>query len=71
MFNFNETIDRRLSTCEKRDTVETSYDEKDLLPLWVAHKDVKVHQPILDSLSQVIEQRILGYAIPPNEQKQA
>ena len=55
----------------KWDTVETSYHEKDLLPLWVADMDFKVHQPILDALSQVIEQGILGYAVAPNELYQA
>ena len=39
MFNFNETIDRRHTNCVKWDTVETSYHEKDLLPLWVADMD--------------------------------
>ncbi|NSR18780.1 pyridoxal phosphate-dependent aminotransferase [Enterococcus faecalis] len=71
MFNFNETIDRRHTNCVKWDTVETSYHEKDLLPLWVADMDFKVHQPILDALSQVIEQGILGYAVAPNELYQA
>ena len=33
--------------------------------------DFKVHQPILDALSQVIEQGILGYAVTPNELYQA
>lgn len=33
--------------------------------------DFKVHQPILDALSQVIEQGILGYAVAPNELYQA
>ncbi|EGO6011291.1 aminotransferase class I/II-fold pyridoxal phosphate-dependent enzyme [Enterococcus faecalis] len=71
MFNFNETIDRRHTNCVKWDTVETSYHEKDLLPLWVADMDFKVHQPILDALSQVIEQGILGYAVAPNDLYQA
>ena len=54
MFNFNETIDRRHTNCVKWDTVETSYHEKDLLHLWVADMDFKVHQHILDALSKVI-----------------
>ncbi|MDK6343485.1 aminotransferase class I/II-fold pyridoxal phosphate-dependent enzyme, partial [Escherichia coli] len=61
----------RHTNCVKWDTVEASYHEKDLLPLWVADMDFKVHQPILDALSQVIEQGILGYAVAPNELYQA
>ncbi len=42
------------------------YKEDDLLPLWVADMDFKVHQPILDAMSEYIAQGILGYAVTPD-----
>jgi len=66
MSKFDDVIDRRHTNCIKWDTIEDTYDEKELLPLWVADMDFKAHQPILDALSEVLKQGVLGYTKVPN-----
>ncbi|MBL1224700.1 MalY/PatB family protein [Enterococcus sp. BWR-S5] len=66
MGNFDHVYNRKQTNCVKWDAVEQMYKEDDLLPLWVADMDFKVHQPILDAMSEYIAQGILGYAVTPD-----
>ena len=66
MEQFQE-IDRYHTNSVKWDTIEQTYREKDLLPLWVADMDFKAHQPILDAMGQVLKQGVLGYTIESPE----
>lgn len=66
MVNFDHVYDRKETNSVKWDAVQQMYKENDLLPLWVADMDFKVHQPILDAMSEYIAQGILGYSIIPD-----
>lgn len=66
MVNFDQVYSRKGTNSVKWDAVQQMYKEDDLLPLWVADMDFKVHQPILDAMSECISQGILGYAITPD-----
>ena len=63
-YNFDEVIDRASTNSKKwnSEIYKTIYNgNNDLLPLWVADMDFKVAQPILDSMSKIIEHGVLGY----------
>lgn len=63
-YNFDEVIDRASTNSKKwnSEIYKTIYNgNSDLLPLWVADMDFKVAQPILDSMSKIIEHGVLGY----------
>ncbi|MBP1048500.1 pyridoxal phosphate-dependent aminotransferase [Enterococcus sp. BWM-S5] len=66
MSNFDHVYNRKETNSVKWDAVQQMYKESDLLPLWVADMDFKVHQPILDAMSEYIAQGILGYATTPD-----
>ncbi|MBL1228954.1 pyridoxal phosphate-dependent aminotransferase [Enterococcus sp. BWB1-3] len=61
MVNFDHVYERKGTNSVKWDAVNKMYKEDDLLPLWVADMDFKVHQPILDAMISYINQGILGY----------
>lgn len=66
MVNFDHVYNRKETNSVKWDAVQQMYKEDDLLPLWVADMDFKAHQPILDAMSDYINQGILGYAVTPD-----
>ena len=69
-YNFDEVIERQ-NTLSKKWNPEiykgTFNNKTDLLPLWVADMDFKVAQPILDSLSEIINHGVLGYTAPDDK----
>lgn len=60
-YNFDEVIDRRNTDCVKWDSIQDTYNDKDLLPMWVADMDFKAPQNVLEAISQRVEHGILGY----------
>lgn len=66
MGNFDHVYNRKETNSVKWDAVQQMYKENDLLPLWVADMDFRVHQPILDAMSEYITEGILGYSIIPD-----
>lgn len=66
MVNFDELIDRYDTNCVKWDTINETYGESDLLPLWVADMDFKANPPVIDALTSVLKQGILGYYSIPD-----
>lgn len=66
MVNFDHVYDRKGTNSVKWDAINKMYNEDDLLPLWVADMDFRVHQPILDAMSEYINQGILGYTTFPD-----
>ncbi|PNK60781.1 MalY/PatB family protein [Psychrobacter sp. FDAARGOS_221] len=54
-YNFDDIIDRR-----NTGSIKWHYED-DTIPLWVADMDFKAAQPILDSISKVVEHGVLGY----------
>lgn len=57
MFNFDEVIDRRTSSCEKWD----KYKGQDVIPAWVADMDFKSPPCVIDALEQRVREGVFGY----------
>jgi len=73
-YNFDEIINRANTNSKKwnPDIYKATYNgHNDLLPLWVADMDFRVAQPILDSMSKIIEHGVLGYTGVDEEYYQA
>mgnify|MGYP005983157387 CR=1 FL=1 len=66
MVNFDQQYNRKETNSVKWDAIQEMYQQDDLLPLWVADMDFRVHQPVLDAMTRYIDQGILGYSIFPN-----
>ena len=67
--NFDETIDRRGTSCLKWDfAVERGYPA-DVLPFWVADMDFRVPATVIDKLNRRIEHGIFGYTDPKDDYK--
>lgn len=54
-YNFDQVIDR-----SNTGSIKWHYED-DTIPLWVADMDFKAAQPILDSITKVVDHGILGY----------
>jgi cystathionine beta-lyase len=65
IYNFNESVERRNTNCEKWDNCIERFGRNDLLPLWVADMDFKTPDFIISALRQRLEHEILGYPIRP------
>ena len=62
-FDFDQAIDRRNSASQKW----LKYDNRDILPMWVADTDFVSPPAILDALKQRIDHGVFGYTLPPQE----
>jgi cystathionine beta-lyase len=65
VYNFDETVNRRNTNCEKWDNCTERFGRNDLLPLWVADMDFKTPDFIINVLRQRLEHEILGYQVRP------
>lgn len=61
MIDFGHVYNRRYTDSVKWDSVEKTYDEKDLLPLWVADMDFQANTPVVDALKKKLDEKIFGY----------
>ncbi|WP_022666760.1 MalY/PatB family protein [Desulfospira joergensenii] len=61
-YNFDEIIDRNNTHSMKWG----KYQDRDILPMWVADMDFKAPPPVLKALEQVISHGILGYTHVPD-----
>lgn len=66
MAEFDTVHNRRNTNCSKWDSIEDTYGEDDLLPMWIADMDFKANPPVLDALKKTVEQGILGYSPAPD-----
>lgn len=66
MLNFDEIIDRHGTNSVKWDTLEASYGQKNLLPLWVADMDFKAPEAVQQAFLNYVNKGIFGYAIYPD-----
>ena len=66
MSDFITVYNRRNTNSLKWDSIEQTYGEKNLLPLWVADMDFKTSPAILDALKKVTDLGILGYMPAPD-----
>lgn len=77
-YNFDEIVNRRGTYSLKWDGGDvikevglTDRYDNETLPLFTADMDLPVPQPLLDALHKVVDQKIFGYSIFPDEYYQA
>lgn len=63
--NFDEVIDRRHTDSVKWDSIQETYNDEDLLAMWVADMDFKAPPEVLNALSKRIEHGVIGYNYHP------
>ncbi|MDU2215633.1 MAG: MalY/PatB family protein [Enterococcus avium] len=66
MTNFEQPINRLDSNSVKWDAILKSYNEENLLPLWIADMDFKAPAGVLQAYQKLLEHGILGYADTPD-----
>lgn len=67
MTDFEQPIDRMGSNSIKWDTILKTYNEKELLPLWIADMDFKAPEGVLKAYQALVDHGVLGYSdIPDN-----
>ena len=66
MTNFEQPINRLGSNSVKWDAILKSYNEENLLPLWIADMDFKAPAGVLQANQKLLEHGILGYADTPD-----
>ena len=71
MYNFDQIIDRRNTSCVKYDNLANVFGSTDILPMWVADMDFQVAPEILDAARECCEKGIFGYTFRSDEAKQA
>ena len=64
MYNFDEIVDRKNTSCAKYDALDLYFGEEDLQPLWVADMDFKTPNVINDAIINRAKHGIYGYAKP-------
>lgn len=64
MYNFDEIIDRRNTSCTKYDALDIYFGKEDLQPLWVADMDFKTPDVINNAIINRAKHGIYGYAKP-------
>lgn len=71
MYNFDQIIDRRNTSCVKYDNLVNVFGCTDILPMWVADMDFQVAPEILDAARECCEKGVFGYTFRSDEAKQA
>jgi cysteine-S-conjugate beta-lyase len=64
MEQFEEVISRKGTRSVKWDMAEELYQDKDVLPMWVADMDFKIPEAVTNALKERIEHGIFGYTMP-------
>ena len=67
MYNFDQIIDRRNTSCVKYDNLANVFGSTDILPMWVADMDFRLPDEILDEFHKRIDHGIFGYTDPLDE----
>lgn len=71
MYNFDQIIDRRNTSCVKYDNLANVFGYTDILPMWVADMDFQVAPEILDAARECCEKGVFGYTFRSDKAKQA
>lgn len=66
MYNFDQIISRKGTNSEKWDSIDKTYHEADLLPMWVADMDFATPDFIREAISDALNQKVLGYVMEPD-----
>ena len=62
-YDFDTPVDRT-----GRETLKWGkYEDRDILPLWVADMDFRCPPPVLDALRAEVDYGLFGYCNPPQE----
>ncbi|WP_281976040.1 MalY/PatB family protein [Halobacillus litoralis] len=64
MEHFNQFISRKGTRSVKWDMAEELYQDKDVLPMWVADMDFKTPEAVTNALMERVEHGIFGYTLP-------
>jgi cysteine-S-conjugate beta-lyase len=64
MYNFDEIIDRKNTSCAKYDFLGTYFGYEDLQPLWVADMDFKTPDVVNEAIIKRAQHGIYGYTKP-------
>ena len=71
MYNFDQIIDRRNTSCVKYDNLVNVFGSTDILPMWVADMDFQVAPEILDAARECCEKGVFrvhgSEVIKPNK----
>ena len=67
MYNFDQIIDRRNTSCVKYDNLANVFGYTDILPMWVADMDFRTAPAIIRALQQRVQHGIFGYTRVPDE----
>ncbi|REB08759.1 pyridoxal phosphate-dependent aminotransferase [Sporosarcina sp. BI001-red] len=62
IYNFDNVIDRRNTGSVKWDKKDEVFQERDVLPMWVADMDFPSPQPIIEAIKQRADHGIFGYS---------
>lgn len=71
MYNFDQIIDRRGTSCVKYDNAANVFGRQDIHPMWVADMDFQAAPEILEAARQCCEKGVFGYTFRTDEAKQA
>lgn len=64
IYNFDEIVDRKNTSCAKYDALDSYFGHNDLQPLWVADMDFKTPDAVNDAIINRARHGIYGYAKP-------
>lgn len=62
IYNFDNVIERRNTGSVKWDKKEEVFQEREVLPMWVADMDFSSPQPIIEAIKQRADHGIFGYS---------
>ncbi|MDN6639983.1 MAG: pyridoxal phosphate-dependent aminotransferase [Tetragenococcus sp.] len=66
MNQFDQTINRKKTQSVKWDTIEETYHQEGLLPMWVADMDFKAPEAVRSAFQAYLDQGVFGYSIVPD-----
>ncbi|WP_226580155.1 MalY/PatB family protein [Halobacillus litoralis] len=69
METFNQYIPRKGTRSVKWDMAEDLYQDKEVLPMWVADMDFKTPEPVIKALKERVDHGIFGYTLPDDDLK--
>jgi cystathionine beta-lyase len=64
-WDFDESVERKGTSCVKYDLTKEIFGTSDLIPMWVADMDFKTPDFIIKALRKRLDHEILGYSFRP------
>lgn len=66
IYNFDQTVNRKGTSCLKYDKARNYFGTDDLIPMWIADMDLKTPDFVLDAIRKRCDNEALGYTCPPD-----